>query len=165
MRTKLEKLEGYIGIPHELLHVAGYRLVGKRCYYRWGEPFVTPVTPLTRREQVVGLLFPFCVFSLVFLLLALLSGLILASYAETAAGPPAWVSLLAGLALLSGIYACLSVGDLRQAYLLIRQSPANRATPFDFLWTWQSELRQVDTRLIVVLIVFVAVLLFLSWPT
>jgi hypothetical protein len=30
-------IEGYLLIPHELLHIVGYRLVGKRCLYHWGD--------------------------------------------------------------------------------------------------------------------------------
>jgi hypothetical protein len=44
-RHWITQLNGYIAVPHELLHVAGYWLVGKPCQYRWGDAYVTPRKP------------------------------------------------------------------------------------------------------------------------
>ena len=52
------KLEGYLLIPHELLHLLAHRLIGKPCRYRWGEPRVTSLTPLSQREELFVLLMP-----------------------------------------------------------------------------------------------------------
>ena len=164
MTSKLKQVEGYIGIPHELLHLAGYRLVGKKCRYRWGDPYVKPIGPLTRRERLVGLLFPFGVSSLTFLLLTFLSGSVFAYYAQQTMRPPLWAFLLGLLALLSGVYVCLAVGDLRRAYLVITDKPVNSPTPFDFLWSWQAELAQVDAKFIVLLIVLASAVLVYTWP-
>ncbi len=42
----LHRLGGYFLIPHELLHIVGYRLVGKQCRYEWGEKPPTKVRGL-----------------------------------------------------------------------------------------------------------------------
>ncbi len=55
----LRRLEGYILIPHELLHVWAYRLVGQPCQYHLGDTQVTPLKPLSRREYLFVLLWPF----------------------------------------------------------------------------------------------------------
>lgn len=54
----LWKLEGYLLIPHEFLHVVAHKLIGKRCSYRVGEPFVNHLEKHTFGEQVFCLLFP-----------------------------------------------------------------------------------------------------------
>jgi hypothetical protein len=51
-------IEGYLLIPHELLHVAAYRLIGKPCRYVWGRTWVRGLVPLSRRERLFVLLFP-----------------------------------------------------------------------------------------------------------
>lgn len=55
----LHKLGGYYLIPHELLHVLAYRLIGKPCSYRWGDHCVRSLAPKTKREKLFVLLFPF----------------------------------------------------------------------------------------------------------
>ncbi|MDM8518454.1 DUF3267 domain-containing protein [Anaerolineales bacterium HSG6] len=55
------KFGGYYLIPHELLHVLAYRIIGKRCAYQWGAWKVTSLQPKTRREKLFVLLFPFAV--------------------------------------------------------------------------------------------------------
>lgn len=54
----LYKFEGYYLIPHELLHVLAYRLIGKPCYYRWGEHRVYSSVQKTPGERFFVLLFP-----------------------------------------------------------------------------------------------------------
>lgn len=55
------KLEGYLLIPHELLHVIAHRVIGKRCSYRLGESHVTQIDPCTSDEHLFCLLFPLLV--------------------------------------------------------------------------------------------------------
>lgn len=54
----LWKLEGYLLIPHELLHVAAHRLIGRRCSYRLGDSYVKHIDPCTTGEYLFCLLFP-----------------------------------------------------------------------------------------------------------
>jgi len=68
----LWKIDGYLVIPHELLHVLAYRLIGKRCHYRLGGHFVNALEPCTFRERIFVLLLPLIViggtaFTLLFL--------------------------------------------------------------------------------------------------
>ncbi|MDM8520634.1 DUF3267 domain-containing protein [Anaerolineales bacterium HSG6] len=56
--TRLYKLGGYYLIPHELLHVLAYRLIGKRCVYRWGDYSVRPLEQRTKSERLFVSLFP-----------------------------------------------------------------------------------------------------------
>jgi hypothetical protein len=53
------KLGGYYLIPHELLHVLAYRLIGKPCEYKWGDYRVRSLARKTRPEKLFVLLFPF----------------------------------------------------------------------------------------------------------
>jgi hypothetical protein len=126
-------LNGYIAIPHELLHVAGYWLVGKPCQYRWGDAYITSQKGLKLWEHLVGLLFPFIICSGLFVISGILSAF---AYREVVRE-----GILSGflfwtfLALLSGGYAGTAVGDLRKAYLLIFDKPWYSWTPFDlFFW-------------------------------
>lgn len=59
-----QKLIGYYAIPHELLHVLAYRLIGKPCRYEWGSQYVRALAPEaeTRQEKLFILLFPLTVF-------------------------------------------------------------------------------------------------------
>jgi hypothetical protein len=59
----LRKLEGWLLVPHELLHVLAYRLLRRGVTYRLGDPFVTPSGPetLTVRQRVFASLFPLAV--------------------------------------------------------------------------------------------------------
>lgn len=153
----LTRLEGYLLIPHELLHVAGYRLVGKQCAYRWGDHQVRPVGPLTRRERLVGLLFPFTICMLAWLLLlpwpivALIYGSML------------WFVIFFGLSGLVFLYAFASVGDLRQAYLLLYKKDASHKTPFDFLFWPVLKERVAGVRHASLVILICLVLLYVSY--
>ncbi len=120
-------------IPHELLHIVGYRLVGRQCDYRWGDSRVKPVGPMSRHARLVGLLFPFAVFSSLTIIFGLLSTF---AYANVLRGnSPLWFILWTGLTLVAGGYAGTAVGDLRRAYLLIFNKPWYSWTPFDlFFW-------------------------------
>jgi hypothetical protein len=59
----LRKLGGYYAVPHELLHVLAYRIIGKPCHYHWGDFHVRPLAPETetRHEKLFVLLLPFAV--------------------------------------------------------------------------------------------------------
>lgn len=54
----LWKIEGYLVIPHELLHVLAYRMIGKKCAYQLGEHYVHALEPRTLGEKLFVLLFP-----------------------------------------------------------------------------------------------------------
>lgn len=131
-RSWFKQIEGYLLIPHELLHVVGYRLVGEHCIYRWGETYVTPTGRPSRSRDLFGMLFP----SVVFLVLALSFGLLagFASRAVIQEGVAFWFIFWLTLTYLAGIYAGTTLGDLRRAYLLIRNQPWYSWTPFDFFF-------------------------------
>ncbi len=72
----LHKFGGYYLIPHELLHVLAYRLIGKQCHYEWGDYRVRGLAKRTRPERLLVLLLPFVVcwvFALFFSFLWILS--------------------------------------------------------------------------------------------
>ena len=126
-------LGGYILIPHELLHLLGFWLAGTRCEYRWGQPYVRPLEPMSRRQRLVGRLFPFVIFTLLVLGCALLVPL---AYVNALRGG-SWLCLILCLALLqiAILYAGTTLVDVRNAYLLIVDKPWHSRTPFDmFLW-------------------------------
>lgn len=58
---RLFQLEGYLLIPHELLHVAAHRLIGRAYAYEWGDAGVDKREPCTWREDLFCLLFPLMV--------------------------------------------------------------------------------------------------------
>ncbi len=124
----ITRIEGYLLIPHEMLHVIGYRLVGKRCTYRWGDNRVTPIDPLTRGERLVGLLFPFIVCMAAWLFLLPLP--VVAFFY----GGLIWAMIFITLSGLLLLYASASIGDLRQAYLLVYKKQPQAKTPLDFLF-------------------------------
>lgn len=140
----LRQIEGYLLIPHELLHVLGYRLAGKRCRYRWGSPYVTPIGPLTQREELVGLLFPFLTCLALFILFMSLSTLA-AVLTALRHSSPFWIVFWSGLAIVAGIYNITSLLDLRRAYWLILGKPKYSWTPFDFFLGPIVENRSVTT--------------------
>ena len=129
----LLRLKGWVAVPHELLHVAGYWLVGKPCRYQWGDTYVTPPGSLKLWERLVGLLFPFSVFAG----LCVVSGLLSAfAYREVMREDAIFGFVFWTVAaLISGGYAGTAIGDLRKAYLLITRKPWYSWTPFDiFFW-------------------------------
>lgn len=126
-------LGGYLLIPHELLHIFGFWLVGKRCKYRWGQPYVTPIGPMSRRALLVGRLMPFVAFTLLFFIATVLAGL---AYAQVLQGKTVfWFVVWLVLMQLAALYASTTFIDLRQAYLLLKNKPWPSQTPFDiFFW-------------------------------
>jgi hypothetical protein len=142
---RLGDLLGYFAIPHELLHLLGYRLVGRRCTYHWGQLYVTPLEAMPLRHRLVGLLLPAFVFGLIFLLCAVLSGL---AYLQVQAegGLAGFIFWLAS-GHIAALYLSTTVGDLRRAYLLIMGKPWQSWTPFDiFYWPFVdwAELRRQE---------------------
>lgn len=65
----LQKLDGYLVIPHELLHVLAYRLIGKRCAYRLGDHVVNSLEERTFTQRLFCLLFPLLINGLAVVLL------------------------------------------------------------------------------------------------
>jgi hypothetical protein len=124
----LSTAEGYLLVPHELLHVAAYRLIGKPCAYRWGEPHVRGLAPLSFREDVFVLLFPLGVACVVgFGLHAASVALLL--YASTAGAAlfdpsgalrvPLWYLGLTFLGTVCLGYGGASIGDVAAVYRLL----------------------------------------------
>jgi hypothetical protein len=66
----LWKLDGYLLIPHELMHVVAYRMIGKRCAYQFGDHSVKALEDRTLNERLFCLLLPLLVNGLGVLMLA-----------------------------------------------------------------------------------------------
>jgi len=65
----LWKLDGYLIIPHELMHVVAYRIIGKRCAYRLGDHTVKSLEDRTLGQRLFCLLFPLLINGLAVVLL------------------------------------------------------------------------------------------------
>lgn len=132
-QTWSRRLGGYLLIPHELLHILGFRLVGKRCAYRWRQSHVTPLEPMSRWQLLVGRLFPFIVFTLLFIICTVLAG---RAYQEVQQGSSIfWFLMGLGLMQILALHAGTTLVDLRNAYLLIVNKPWYSKTPLDlFFW-------------------------------
>lgn len=132
-RSWFSRLGGYLLIPHELLHLAGFRLVGKRCRYQWGKAYVTPLDPMSLGQRLIGMLLPFVVFTGLFVICTVLAGL---AYPQPQQGGSLfwfifWLILMQVMAL----YAGTTLLDLRRVYLLLVNKPWHSWTPFDlFFW-------------------------------
>lgn len=139
-------LEGYLLIPHELLYVLGYWLVGKQCRYRWGESYVTPLGSPARWQDLVGTLLPFITFAGLFLICGVLSSFAYGYALQS--GNYIWFIVWTGLAFVTGLYAGTAIGDLRNAYLVLTQKPWYSWTPFDiFYWPvidWEETRKRVS---------------------
>ena len=114
----LWKIDGYLAIPHELLHVLAYRLIGKKCRYRLGEHSVQALEPRTFGERVFVLLFPLFIIggtALVLYLLWLISYALIGfppspiSYLSVA---PLWHKLLWVGSIILMLYSGSSVMDI-----------------------------------------------------
>ncbi|MDX1521223.1 MAG: DUF3267 domain-containing protein [Anaerolineae bacterium] len=119
-------------IPHELLHVIGYRLVGQPCRYEWGQPFVTANTTMKRWQNLVGLLFPFAIFLINLVVVSIFLGL--AGEQVKREGTVFWFFVWLSIFYVAAIYLGSTIGDLRKAYLLIKNKPWYAWTPFDFFY-------------------------------
>lgn len=157
IKVVMTHIEGYLLIPHELLHVIGYRLVGKRCNYRWGDNQVRPLDPMTRNERLVGLLCPFVVCTVTWLVLLPLP--VLAFFL----GGVTWAIIFAVLPAVAFIYAFASIGDLRQAYLLVYKKKPHDKTPLDFLFWPVLKEHTRGLRVSSVVILVCLVVLYISY--
>ncbi len=133
----LWQIDGYVSIPHELMHVAAHRMLGKRCAYRLGDSSVTALEPCTLGERIFCLLLPL-VINLLATLLLLISWVITYIQANYPANPllyfqaaPAWHhALLFGWFFLL-TYSGMSTLDVLIVFRLLlqkmRQQPPNQA--------------------------------------
>ncbi len=119
-KTFLHKLGGYYLIPHELLHVLAYRIIGKPCSYQWGDYAVQSLAPKNRREKLFVLLLPFGVcwaLGLFFGLLWLLSAFFIEIPPERYfIDGPTWHFIFPIIATLCIIYSGTAHQDLIDAY-------------------------------------------------
>lgn len=119
-RNFLHKLGGYYLIPHELLHVLAYRIIGKPYRYRWGDHCVHSLAPKSKREKLFVLLFPFVVcWALGLLLHFVWFGLALSAQMPPETyffAGPTWHFIFPMMATLFIIYSGTSHQDLIDAY-------------------------------------------------
>ena len=120
VKQLLNKIGGYYLIPHELLHVVAYRIIGKPYRYRWGDYQIYSLAPKTRREKLFVLLFPFVVcwilglfFYLIWFLLSLSAQLPPEQYFSAG---PIWHFIFPVLAFLCILYSGTSYQDLIDVY-------------------------------------------------
>jgi len=127
----IDRIEGFLSIPHELLHILGYRLVGKRCAYRWGDNHVTLLDPATPIERLIGGLFPFAVSLPISLFFLGMSGgaQLRAEQANPQSPDLFWTLLFGAFYLVAFIYVGACTGDLWKAYLLLKQHPHQTPEP------------------------------------
>jgi len=123
LASGLAPLEGYLLIPHELLHVYAYRLMGKPCAYQWGAMKVTPLASLSRRERLFVTLLPLVTTWGVGLGLYLL-WLVTFPYATVPASAylvqgPRWHILLSAAATAFILYGGTCTGDILAAGQLL----------------------------------------------
>lgn len=124
-RHLLNRIEGILLIPHELLHVIAFRLIGKRCQYSWGDVRVSVVEPLTYVEHLFTLALPLAVTSAVTAVSCL--ALALGTYLWLLDDPhqsqiPGWYLALGASWTMALFYTSLSWKDV----LRIRQLLARR---------------------------------------
>lgn len=124
MKHFLHKLGGYYLIPHELLHVLAYRLIGKPCEYEWGQYFVRPLASRTKGQRLFVLLFPFVtcwVLAFFFHLLWILSALFFIEipFDRYLIDGPTWHFSFPIIGTLLIIYSGASYGDIIITYRLL----------------------------------------------
>ncbi len=122
-RTFWTKVGGYYLIPHELLHVLAYRLIGKPCHYEWGAYYVRPLSKRTKWERLFTSLFPFGVcmgLGLLFHLLWVLSAFFIRMPPERYfIDGPTWHIIFIILGPLFVLYSGTAHGDLINSYLIL----------------------------------------------
>jgi hypothetical protein len=116
--TLLGRLNSYLYVPYQFLQVVGYRLVGKRCVYQWGKCGVKPVEPVTRKQYLLGVLFPVAVFWTILIFQAILHAYLYYRYYPTAFWIPIIFGLLPAIAL--GPYFHLVVLDMLRVRRLLK---------------------------------------------
>lgn len=138
----LHRLGGYYLIPHELLHVLAYKIIGKPYHYKWGDYYVRPLAKETRQEALFVLLLPaavcwilglFC-FSL-WLLSAFFINIPPEQYFTNG---PTWHFIFPNIGSLCILYSGNSYGDVINAYRLLfgkdktqDNSPKPHRSPID----------------------------------
>lgn len=133
--TILYKLGGYYLMPHELLHVLAYWMLGKPCYYKWGDYCVKPLEKMRRNERLFTSLFPFMVCfggGLFFHLLWVLSAFFITSSPERYFAEPTWHIIFLVVGILLIFYSSTAHGDLINSYHLLfthQQTQNNRPEP------------------------------------
>jgi hypothetical protein len=118
-RAFFHKFGGYYLIPHELLHVLAYRIIGQPYHYEWGDYRVQSPAQITQRERLFVLLLPVGVcltlsffFHFVWIALALSAQMSLAEYIFAA---PKWHFVFHILANLCMLYSGTAYRDVRRA--------------------------------------------------
>lgn len=123
----LWKIDGYLAVPHELLHLLAYRLIGKRCRYRLGDHFVQPLETRSWKERLFVLVFPLLIISGTGLSLMILWAVTYVAnhypphplaYFGTA---PFWHKSLWGISVILLLYIGSCVGDVQLAIRLLLQ--------------------------------------------
>jgi hypothetical protein len=122
-KTWLYQLEGYYLIPHELLHILAYRLIGKPCHYWWGDHRVDSLVPKTFWERLFVLLLPFGVcwgaalfFSLLWLLSTFFINIPPERYFRDG---PTWHFIFPILASLFVLYSGTAYRDLSRTWQIL----------------------------------------------
>jgi hypothetical protein len=129
----LRKLKGYYAIPHELLHVLAFHIIGKPCQYQWGDLSVKPLAQETLYERLFVSLLPFAVIfgtALFFILTWETLAMFINQHPEQYGDYLPWsfmVLLIGGLFLL---YSTTSAEDLLNSYvLLFEKNKTNNPSP------------------------------------
>jgi energy-coupling factor transporter transmembrane protein EcfT len=121
------RIDGYLAIPHELLHVLAYRIIGKKCHYEFGGHAVHTLESRTLRETLIVLLFPLIAIvgaGLFLMLLWFATYLFIRypinplSYFQVA---PFWHKALLVLWIMLLLYAGSSFNDIRASIQLLSQ--------------------------------------------
>jgi hypothetical protein len=122
-----QKIERQWLAAYALLHIAAYRLLGKRYRDQGGLLSVQPAEPLTRGQQLFCLLFPLLV---TLTLIAALGAVWLYTYLQffPTLAPrayyrtaPLWHIAIQGIALLLPLFASPAYFDLRRALRLLTE--------------------------------------------
>jgi hypothetical protein len=121
------KIDGYLAIPHELLHLLAYRLIGKRCRYHLGDHFVHALETRSLKERLFVLVFPLLVIGTTGLSLMVLWAV---TYVMNQYPPhplvyfdaaPIWHKSLWVISVILLLYAGSCVGDIQLVIRLLLQ--------------------------------------------
>lgn len=121
------KIDGYLAVPHELLHLLAYRLIGKRCRYRLGDYYVHALEPRSFRERLFVLVFPLLIIGSTGLSLMVLWAM---TYVVNSYPPhplayfgaaPAWHKSLWAIAIILLLYTGSCIGDVQLLLRLLLQ--------------------------------------------
>lgn len=118
-------IDGYVAVPHELLHVAAYKLLGKKFSYRFGDNVVKGLERESRRERLFVLLFPLFVTSSLGLLFSAAWVVTTIQFRFPTAPldyhrvAPLWHQSLFFIGVVAMFYAFSCMADLYKAYRLL----------------------------------------------